>query len=78
MTFTEPAICPVTDEAARRNVETTGDYEEFFCPSCGQFRISRTALLVIGTYPVEDRKDFLRKARRDAAPNAIPIVANSE
>ena len=78
MTFTEPAICPVTDEAARRNVEITGDHEEFFCPSCGHFRISRTALLVIGTYPVEDRKDFLRKARRDAAPGAIPMVANIE
>ena len=76
MTFTEPAICPVTDEAARRNVEIAGDHEEFFCPSCGHFRISRTALLVIGTYLVKDRKDFLRKARRDAAPGAVPMVAN--
>ena len=78
MTFTEHAICPITDEAARRNVETTGNHEEFFCPSCGQFRISRLALLVIGSYPVEDRKDFLRKARRDAAPSVIPMVANIE
>ena len=78
MTFTEPAICPVTDKAARRNVEISGDHEEFFCPSCGQFRISRTALLVIGPYPVEVRKDFLRKAKRDAAPGAIPMVANIE
>ena len=76
MTFMELAICPITDEAARRNVEPTVDHEEFFCPSCGRFRISRTALLINGSYPVRDCKDFCGGAGRDVASSAIPMVAN--
>ena len=65
--------CPVSgDQAIER--PTAGDYREYDCPSCGTFRISRTALALAPDSP-ETLKAALEIAKR-AAPDEVPLISN--
>ena len=70
------AVCPITEEAAAKRSESSGDYEEFKCPFCHKFRISRTALGQIGKYPLDRRIELLALAREVAGDDKVPFVTN--
>jgi hypothetical protein len=68
--------CPISDEPAETS-PTDGDFAEFDCPSCGRFRISRTALKTITNLPRKERETLLNKARSDAqGGEGLPFIRN--
>lgn len=68
--------CPISDEPVEV-IPTVGDYAEFDCPSCGRFRISRTALKLIAKRSRRRRETLLDKARADAqGGDGIPFIRN--
>jgi predicted RNA-binding Zn-ribbon protein involved in translation (DUF1610 family) len=69
--------CPISDEPAEVAIPTDGDFAEFDCPSCGRFRISRTALKAIKRLPRKEKEALLNKARSDAqGGEGIPLIRN--
>lgn len=70
------AVCPITEEAAARRPETAGDFEEFRCPFCHKFRISRTAMDRIAKYPLDRRLELLALAREVAGDDEVPFISN--
>lgn len=68
--------CPISDEPAEL-IPSDGDFAEFVCPSCGRFRISRTALRLIKNLSRRRREALLNKARSDAqGGDGIPFIRN--
>lgn len=68
------AVCPITHEPATV-ADTTGDYVEFNCPSCGHFRISRTVLIMLPDNPEVLRHELYR-AKSLTKAGEIPLIAN--
>jgi len=61
------ATCPVCGGPAKQAERTTGDYQDFLCPECGQFLVSGTAMESIGKFEVRERQGFLANAKRETA-----------
>jgi hypothetical protein len=72
------AQCPITDEPAKRLAETIGDYEEYDCPFCTRFRISRSALQTLENQKrtKDDRIELLVLAKDLAGRNQLPFISN--
>lgn len=67
--------CPISDEPVKA-LPSGGDFLEFVCPSCGRFRISRTALRLIKNLSRRRRETLLNKARSDAQGDGVPFIRN--
>ena len=69
--------CPISEEKVEAISPISGDFAEFNCPSCGHFRITRTALKMIKNLPRNERETLLNKARSDAqGGEGIPFIRN--
>lgn len=68
------ATCPVTQEPAVK-IQSTGDFDEYDCPSCGVFRISSTAIALSGDNP-EVLREALEAAISQAWPGEVPMIDN--
>ncbi len=67
--------CPISNEPLLEVLPKIGDFAEFICPSCGRFRISRTALKTIKKKSREEREILLNKARSNAqGGDGIPSI----
>lgn len=69
-------LCPVSDEPAEL-LASEEEFVEIECPRCGQFRISRTAFVMVKGQSRGDRETLLNKARRDAQGGVgTPFIRN--
>lgn len=69
-------FCPVSDEPAELSA-SDAEFVKIECPRCGQFKISRTALVMIKGQSRADRETLLNNARRDAQGGVgIPFIRN--
>lgn len=68
--------CPISKEPVEV-LQTTADYREFSCPSCGRFRISGSALIMIATKSRKEREALLSQARCDVqGGEGLPFIRN--
>lgn len=68
--------CPISKEPAEV-LQSTVDYREFNCPSCGRFRISGSALITIRTKSRKEREALLSQARCDVqGGDGLPFIRN--
>ena len=73
------ALCPVTDEVAKRSETTYGDYEEYDCSVCKRFQISGTALETIKKYDKDEKIALLSAARKQAEiVGGLPFINHIE
>ena len=68
------ATCPVTQELAVK-IQSTADFDEYDCPSCGVFRISSTAIALSEDNP-EVLREALETAISQARPGEVPMIDN--
>lgn len=69
--------CPISDEPVNEVLPRTGDFVEFFCPGCGQFRVSKAALKSIKNKSRTQREALLTEARLCAqGGEGIPTIYN--
>ena len=69
--------CPITDEPAKRLTKTTADFNEYICPFCKRFQISRSALetLQLQNPTKDDRIEILMSATRLAGHDKLPFIS---
>lgn len=68
--------CPVTNEPAQQAQASVGDFTEFTCPTCGRFRVSRSAVEQLSDMPEELSVDALAKAKKRAEIDGdeVPVI----
>ncbi len=68
--------CPVTNEPAQQDQSSTGDFAEFTCPTCGRFRVSRSAVQQLSDMPEALATDALAKAKKRAEIDGgeVPLI----
>lgn len=68
--------CPVTNEPAQQAPSCAGDFAEFTCPTCGQFRVARSAIQQLSEMPEELSIDALAKAKKRAEIDGgeLPVI----
>ncbi|WP_457812052.1 hypothetical protein [Sinorhizobium meliloti] len=66
--------CPVSNEPAQEALPRLGDFVEITCPTCGRFRITRTALEMIRGRDLDGRQFALTQAKRKALEGKIPVI----
>ena len=67
--------CPISGDPDTLQPKT-GDYAEYDCPTCGRFRISRTALQLAGDDDQELLRTALEIAKHAADPDEVPTIRN--
>lgn len=58
--------CPICEEPVHEVFPRAEDLIEFSCPTCGQFRISKTSIKSLKEKSRADREALLSDARRNA------------
>ncbi|WP_234838519.1 hypothetical protein [Sinorhizobium medicae] len=67
--------CPVSNEPAQEALPgLLRDFAEITCPTCGRFRITRTALEMIRGRDLDGRQFALTQAKRKAPESKIPVI----
>jgi hypothetical protein len=70
----ENARCPITGDPVRIS-PAPGDFQQYECPTCGVFRISKTALAL-----ADENNEVLREAliaaRNQAGEGETPVIDN--
>ncbi len=67
--------CPISEEPVHEVLPRAADFVEFFCPSCGQFRIAKTAIKSVAGMSRSEREALLTAARRNAqGGEGIPVI----
>jgi predicted RNA-binding Zn-ribbon protein involved in translation (DUF1610 family) len=70
--------CPISDKPVHEVLPRDGDFVEFFCPTCGQFRISNKSITSMRHRSRGEREAMLTDARRDAqGGDGIPLIRDS-
>ncbi len=69
-----PTSCPVCDGSAWEEMPHDSDAEVISCASCGQFRISGSALETMKHVDADTRRGKLEDAKRAARPGALPFI----
>ncbi|GEC42306.1 hypothetical protein EME01_63780 [Sinorhizobium meliloti] len=65
---------PRLNEPAQEALPRLGDFAEITCPTCGRFRITRTALEMIRGRDLDGRQFALTQAKRKALEGKIPVI----
>ncbi|ARP64365.1 hypothetical protein A9K65_013990 [Mesorhizobium sp. WSM1497] len=68
------ATCPITDEHALANSETVGDIREFRCPSCGDFKITNSAIAMFKGMSAEEKLERFEYAKQIAGDNFVTVT----
>ena len=68
--------CPVSNEPAQQASSSAGDFAEFTCPTCGRFRVSRSAVQQLSDMPEALATDALAKAKKRAEIDGseLPVI----
>ena len=78
--------CPMTDEPAKRLTITTGDFNEYICPSCKRYRIAHSALETLqldgsnyrdfsGWWGIEGQQEMARNQTVRELPDCFSVEA---
>jgi hypothetical protein len=67
--------CPISGDTWVRR-PTTGDYLEYNCPTCGRFRVTRTAMKLAGEKDQGLLREALQVAKHSTRPGEVPIISN--
>ncbi len=69
--------CPISEEPVHEVLPRAADFVEFFCPTCGQFRIAKTAIGAVKDMPQSEREALLTAARLNAQGGVgIPFISS--
>lgn len=67
--------CPISNEPVHEVLPRAGGFVEFFCPNCGQFRISNASIKSMRDRSRAERDALLTEARRNAqGGESVPII----
>lgn len=70
--------CPISEEPVHEVLPRDDDFVEFFCPTCGQFRISNSAIKSMKNLSRAEREALLNEARRNAqGGDGVPIIRDT-
>jgi hypothetical protein len=69
--------CPVCEELAQDVDPGTFDGKIVNCSSCGDYRVTFTALGLLAAKMLEDRTAVLTRAELDARPGNLPEINSS-
>ena len=62
-------------KAARCELPRPAGAHHVHCPNCGEFKITDTALPVVGhALELSERQAYLEQARRNAGPGEVPLI----
>lgn len=70
------AVCPVCRVTAKKAAATGGDFSEFRCARCGDFRASGACLVMLPHHPPARRRHALMQAKLRAGYGATPMITS--
>lgn len=67
--------CPISEEPVHEVLPGVADFVEFFCPSCGHFRLAKTSISLVKEMSRSERETLLTAARLNAqGGEGIPFI----
>ena len=68
--------CPISDEPVHEVLPRADDFVEFFCPTCGKFRISKTSIKPVKNRSRLEREALLTEARLSSqGGESVPVIS---